>query len=81
VFDQGGKLLSALASIIDTQDQDEIERVADTLPDLLGICYLFGLPSSMLRRVRKDGALSPAGAADKLERAQGDQPVVTQRVP
>ena len=54
VLDQGGKLLSALASIVDTQDQGEIERVADALPDLLGICYLFGLPASMLRRVRQD---------------------------
>jgi F420-non-reducing hydrogenase small subunit len=58
VLDQGGKLLSALASIVDTQDQDEIERVVDTLPDLLGICYLFGLPASMLRRVRQTGSLS-----------------------
>ena len=54
VLDQGGKLLSALASIVDTQDPDEIERVVDTLPDLLGICYLFGLPASMLRRSRQD---------------------------
>jgi F420-non-reducing hydrogenase small subunit len=58
VLDQGGKLLSALASIVDTQDPDEIERVVDTLPDLLGVCYLFGLPASMLRRVRQTGSLS-----------------------
>jgi F420-non-reducing hydrogenase small subunit len=58
VIDQGGKLLSALASIVDTQDPDEIERVVDTLPDLLGVCYLFGLPASMLRRVRQTGSLS-----------------------
>jgi F420-non-reducing hydrogenase small subunit len=58
VIDQGGKLLSALASIVDTQDPDEIERVTDTLPDLLGVCYLFGLPASMLRRVRQTGSLS-----------------------
>jgi F420-non-reducing hydrogenase small subunit len=58
VIDQGGKLLSALASIVDTQDPDEIERVASTLPDILGVCYLFGLPASMLRRVRQTGSLS-----------------------
>jgi F420-non-reducing hydrogenase small subunit len=55
VVDQGGKLLSALASIIDSQDPAEIERVANAIPDVLGTCYLFGLPASLLRRVRRDG--------------------------
>jgi len=54
VVDQGGKLLSALASIIDSQDPAEIERVANAIPDVLGTCYLFGLPASLLRRVRRD---------------------------
>ena len=81
VFDQGGKLLSALASIIDSQDPDEIERVADAIPDLLGICYLFGLPASLLRRVRQDREPSPTGVADELAREQGDLVVTTQRVP
>jgi F420-non-reducing hydrogenase small subunit len=54
VVDQGGKLLSALASIVDTQDPEEMERVADAVPDLLGTCYLFGLPASLLHRVRLD---------------------------
>jgi F420-non-reducing hydrogenase small subunit len=54
VTDQGAKLLSALASIVDSQDPDEIDRIADSLPDLLGMCYLFGLPASMLHRVRQD---------------------------
>lgn len=53
VVDQGGKLLSALASIIDSQDPAEIERVADAIPDVLGACYLFGLPASLLGRVRQ----------------------------
>jgi F420-non-reducing hydrogenase small subunit len=60
VVDQGGKLLSALASIIDSQDPTEIERVADAIPDVLGTCYLFGLPASLLRRVRRDADALPA---------------------
>jgi F420-non-reducing hydrogenase small subunit len=60
VFDQGGKLLSALSSIIDSQDPAEIERVADAIPDVLGACYLFGLPASLLRRVRQEPEALPA---------------------
>jgi len=60
VVDQGGKLLSALASIIDSQDPAEIERVADAIPDVLGTCYLFGLPASLLSRVRLEGNALPA---------------------
>jgi F420-non-reducing hydrogenase small subunit len=66
VFDQGGKLLSALASIVDTQDADEIERVANAIPDLLGVCYLFGLPASLLRRVRENQEPFPARMPDEL---------------
>jgi F420-non-reducing hydrogenase small subunit len=60
VVDQGGKLLSALSSIIDSQDPAEIERVANAIPDVLGTCYLFGLPASLLRRVRQDQSALPA---------------------
>jgi F420-non-reducing hydrogenase small subunit len=81
VVDQGGKLLSALASIIDSQDPDEIERVVDAIPDVLGTCYLFGLPASLLRRVRQDRKSSPAGVTGELAREQGDLVVTTQRVP
>ncbi len=59
VVDQGGKLLSALASIIDSQDPAEIERVANAIPDVLGTCYLFGLPASLLRRVRREREALP----------------------
>jgi len=69
VVDQGGKLLSALASIIDSQDPAEIERVADAIPDVLGTCYLFGLPASLLSRVRLEGVASPAKEAVELAKA------------
>jgi len=69
VVDQGGKLLSALASIIDSQDPAEIERVANAIPDVLGTCYLFGLPASLLRRVRLEGNALPAREAVELAKA------------
>jgi F420-non-reducing hydrogenase small subunit len=69
VVDQGGKLLSALASIIDSQDPTEIERVVDAIPDVLGTCYLFGLPASLLRRVRLEGDALPAREAVELAKA------------
>ena len=50
VKDQGAKIMSALASIIDSRDEDEIDQILDTIPDPLGTFYRYGLPHSMLRR-------------------------------
>jgi F420-non-reducing hydrogenase small subunit len=50
VADQGAKLVSALASIIDSRDPGEIERILDGVPDIMGYAYRFGLPGSMLQR-------------------------------
>jgi F420-non-reducing hydrogenase small subunit len=48
--EQGAKLLSALASIIDSKDPEEIELILDGIPDLAGLAYRFGLPASLLQR-------------------------------
>jgi F420-non-reducing hydrogenase small subunit len=50
VRDQGAKILSALASIIDSKDPEQIERILDDVPDLVGLAYRFGLPASLLER-------------------------------
>jgi F420-non-reducing hydrogenase small subunit len=50
VKDQGAKLLSAVASVIDSKDPGEIERIINNIPDFAGIAYRFGLPASMLQR-------------------------------
>ncbi len=50
VHDQGAKMLSGLASHIDSDDAGEVERILDTLPDPAGTFYRFGLPHSLLRR-------------------------------
>lgn len=50
VADQGAKLVSALASIIDSRDPGEIEQILDGIPDIMGYAYRFGLPGSTLQR-------------------------------
>jgi len=50
VYDQGAKFLSALASILDTDDEQEIEKIVETIVDPAGTFYRFSLPHSILRR-------------------------------
>jgi len=50
VVDQGLKLLSAIGSVIDSKDEDEIKQVVAQLQDPLGTFYRFGLPGSLFRR-------------------------------
>ncbi|MGC4122533.1 MAG: hypothetical protein QM765_49745 [Myxococcales bacterium] len=50
VADQGARLLSALASIIDSADPEEIDRILDAVPDVVGLAYRFGLPAATLPR-------------------------------
>ena len=51
IRDQGAKMASALASVIDSTDPEEIEEIIATIPDPLGTFYRFSLADSMLRRV------------------------------
>jgi F420-non-reducing hydrogenase small subunit len=50
VRDFGAKVLSYLTSIIDSNDEKEIDRIASTIPDPVGTFYRYSLPSSLLRR-------------------------------
>ncbi len=50
VRDQGAKFVSAVASIVDSKDPAEIDRILDGVPDILGYAYRFGLPGSKLQR-------------------------------
>jgi F420-non-reducing hydrogenase small subunit len=49
VKDMGAKFLSALASIIDVDDPEEMKKVLDSIPDPTGLAYMYSLPSSLLR--------------------------------
>jgi F420-non-reducing hydrogenase small subunit len=52
VLDQGAKMCSALASIIEANDLKEIEKIIDGIVDPAGTFYRFGLPASTLRRTK-----------------------------
>jgi F420-non-reducing hydrogenase small subunit len=49
VIDYGARLMSAFASVIDSNDPEEIDRILDTLPDPAGQFYRFNLARSLLR--------------------------------
>lgn len=53
VKDQGAKMISALASIIDSQDEKEIDQILDQIDDPVGTIYRFSLAHSMFRRVQQ----------------------------
>ena len=50
VRDQGGKYLSALASMLSALDDEAIETALDSIPDPVGTFYRYGLAGSLLRR-------------------------------
>jgi F420-non-reducing hydrogenase small subunit len=52
VNDQGAHFLSALSSIIDSNDPEEIQKIIDDIPDPAGTFYRYSLPDSLLRRAR-----------------------------
>jgi F420-non-reducing hydrogenase small subunit len=50
VVDQGAKLLSAVVSVIDSNDPVEIDTILEGLPDFTGFAYRFSVPASLLQR-------------------------------
>jgi F420-non-reducing hydrogenase small subunit len=53
VIDQGGKMLSALSSIFDAESEEDIQKLADSVPDPIGTFYRFGLARSLMRRTKQ----------------------------
>lgn len=47
VKDQGAKFLSALTSIIDSEDYEEIQSILDSVVDPVGLFYMYSLASSL----------------------------------
>ena len=52
VIDQGAHFLSALASVIDSNDPEEIQRIVGDVLDPAGSFYRYSLPDSLLRGAR-----------------------------
>jgi F420-non-reducing hydrogenase small subunit len=49
VVDYGARMMTAVASVIDSQDPDEVDRILDTIVDPAGSFYRFSLANSLLR--------------------------------
>lgn len=52
VVDQGAALLSAVASVVDADTEEEAARIVGQIVDPVGTFYRFGLPASLLHRAR-----------------------------
>ena len=52
VRDQGSHLITAWASIIDSNDPDEIKNILDGIVDPAGTVYRYSLPAAMINRAR-----------------------------
>jgi F420-non-reducing hydrogenase small subunit len=52
VIDQGAHFLSAVASVIDSNNPDEIQKITDDIRDPVGTFYRYSLPDSLLRRAK-----------------------------
>jgi F420-non-reducing hydrogenase small subunit len=53
VLDQGLKMISALGSVIATNDPEEMEKIVEQIEDPAGTFYRFGMAGSLLRRVKR----------------------------
>jgi len=48
VVDQGAKLVSAIAALVDTDDPEKIQEIMNGIVDPVGLSYRFGLAESIL---------------------------------
>jgi F420-non-reducing hydrogenase small subunit len=50
VRDQGAKILSSIACLVESRDEPQIRSALSSIPDPVGIFYRYSLPASLLRR-------------------------------
>lgn len=62
IKDQGAKALAFLATLLDSKEESEVDRILAAIPDAVGSFYRYGLPGSLLRRKRKKPITEPATA-------------------
>lgn len=54
VKDYGAKALSAVASLVGSNDEQEIANILSSIPDPVGTLYRYSLPASLLRRKKPE---------------------------
>jgi F420-non-reducing hydrogenase small subunit len=52
VIDQGAHFLSAVASVVDSSEPEEIQRIMKDIADPVGTFYRYSLPDSLLKRAK-----------------------------
>jgi F420-non-reducing hydrogenase small subunit len=71
VVDQGAALLSAVASVVDADTEEEAARIVGEIVDPVGTFYRFGLPSSLLHRAKTSASprpeARPEGSVEPLD--------------
>lgn len=67
VYDQGAKMLSALGSLIDSDDEEEIKKIIGQVEDPAGTFYRFSLAHSYLVRKNLQPAKKVSHATSKEE--------------
>jgi F420-non-reducing hydrogenase small subunit len=59
VKDQGAAELTAVASLVASNDAKEVAAIMDKIPDPAGTLYRYGIPASLLfKHARPDGSQS-----------------------
>lgn len=83
VLDAGARLMSALASVVDSQDPEEIDRIIRSgVPDPVGTFYRFGLAGSLLRRAQLPWSkMRPAPSGSQSNRPETADSRATRRNP
>lgn len=73
VEDYGARLMSAVASVIDSEDPDEIKQIIEEgIPDPVGTFYRFSMAKSLLRRAKLDKNGDGKVTDKKHKAASGD---------
>jgi len=74
VADQGAKLISAISSVLDSEDPREIDRTLSKIGDPLGTFYRFSFPSSLMARARVQEPPMVAAPSSLMAGARVSQP-------
>ena len=63
VRDQGAKILSSIAPLVESRDEPEIRSALASIPDPVGTFYRYSLPASLLRRKHSPAVVETAKAS------------------